>query len=223
MQSKNQHPAPEEPLSEPEPPPEATEESAAQCEDGSVEATTSSQDTDDTEGRTEDVSLEALQTQLAEQRRQAEEYLAHLQRLQAEFSNYRRRMSQEQLQAASRGKEEVVRALLPIIGNFRLALQHAEEDANAVREGVQMIWHQLETFLGEHGIERLKTVGKPFDPAQHEALSIAPATAETPPNTIVAEINAGYTIDGRLLRPAQVVVARAADSTADDQSVSVEP
>lgn len=222
MQSKDQHPAPEEPLSEPETP-EAMGETTAPCEDGSAEATTLPRDThDNTVDQTEDVSPEALRTQLAEQRRQAEEYLAHLQRLQAEFSNYRRRMSQEQLQAASRGKEEVFRAFLPILGNFRLALQHAEEDPGAVREGVQMIWNQLETFLGEHGVEHLETVGKPFDPAQHEALSTAPATEETPPNTIVAEINAGYTIDGRLLRPAQVVVARAVEPT-EDPSSSAEP
>jgi molecular chaperone GrpE len=161
----------------------------------------------------EALSPDAWQEQLAQQRQQAETYLDHLQRLQAEFANYRRRVSQEKLQAASRGKEEVLRALLPILANLRLALQHAEEDANAIRQGVQMIWQQFEGFLREQGVERIETVGQPFDPAQHEALSTAPATAEAPPNTIVAEVNAGYTFDGRLLRPAQVVVTRAADTS----------
>jgi molecular chaperone GrpE len=162
-----------------------------------------------------------LQEQLDQQQRQSEEYLDHLQRLQAEFSNYRRRVSQEQLQAASRGKEEVLRALLPILGNFRLALQHAEEDANAVRQGVQMIWQQFESFLREQRVEPVATIGQPFDPTKHEALSTAPATAETPANTIVAEINAGYLVDGRLLRPAQVVVARAEE--ASEAAASEEP
>jgi molecular chaperone GrpE len=101
-----------------------------------------------------------------------------------------------------------------VLANFRLALQHAQEDANAVRQGVQMIWQQFEGFLREQGVERIETVGQPFDPAKHEALSMAPATTETPANTIVAEINAGYMLDGRLLRPAQVVVAHAEETSA---------
>lgn len=156
-----------------------------------------------------DLSLEALQAQLAEQRVQTDMYLDHLQRLQAEFDNYRRRMSQEQLQATSRGKENVLLALLPILANFQLALQHAEQDPHAVRQGVQMIWQQLEGFLTEQGVERIETLGQPFDPSKHEALTTVPATEETPANSVVHEIKAGYTVNGRLLCPAQVVVAQA--------------
>jgi molecular chaperone GrpE len=167
-----------------------------------------------------DLSLEELQAQLVEQRGQTEMYVDHLQRLQAEFDNYRRRMSQEQLQATSRGKENVLLALLPILANFQLALQHAEEDPHAVRQGVQMIWHQLEGFLTEQGVERIETLGQPFDPSQHEALSTAPATEETPANNVVHEIKAGYMVDGRMLCPAQVVVAQA---VAPPQATAAEP
>ena len=198
MDLKDQQPAPDSPLAE-------SEDAMAKPGNGAeAEAL----------AETDEVSAEDLPEQLEQQRRQAEEYLDHLQRLQAEFNNYRRRMNQEQLQSVSRGKEEVLRTLLPILSNFRLALQHADEDANAVRQGVQMIWQQFEGFLREHRVEQIQTLGQLFDPAKHEALSTAPATAETPPNTIVAEINAGYVIDGRLLRPAQVVVARAPEDTA---------
>jgi molecular chaperone GrpE len=163
----------------------------------------------ETSVETEELSLADLKAQLEQQRQEAQERLDHLQRLQAEFSNYRRRMAQESLQAASRGKQEVVAALLPIFNNFRLALQHAEQDANAVRQGVQLIWQQCEDFLRGQNVEPIATVGHPFDPAKHEALSTVSATQETPANTIVAEINAGYTMNGHLLRPAQVVVAKA--------------
>jgi molecular chaperone GrpE len=202
MEMKEQQSAPEMPPAEQTDtrPPETT---GAQQTNGVGE---------DTSAATEALSPEALQEQLVEQRRQTEAYLDHLQRLQAEFSNYRRRVSQEKLQAVSRGKEDVLRALLPVLANFRLALQHAEEDANAVRQGVQMIWQQFEGFLRDQGVERIATVGQPFDPTQHEALSTVPATAETPANTVVAEVNAGYLLDGRLLRAAQVVVARADDT-----------
>jgi len=152
---------------------------------------------------------EALQEQLAQQRQKTEEYVDHLQRLQAEFQNYRRRMVQEKSEAVSRGKEDVLRALVPVLSNFRLALQHADQDANAVRQGVQMIWQQLEGFLRDQGVEPIPTIGQIFDPAYHEVLSTVPATAQTPANTIVTEVKAGYRIDGRLLAPAQVIVAQA--------------
>jgi molecular chaperone GrpE len=164
------------------------------------------------------ISVDELSAELDEQRHKAQEHLDHLQRLQAEFSNYRRRMVQERSQAADRGKEDVLVSLLPILGNLRLALQHADQDANVVRQGVQMIWQQCEDFLRNQGVESIGTVGQPFDPAKHEALSTVPATDETPANTVVAEINAGYMLNGHLLRAAQVVVARAEAPEASDQT-----
>ena len=161
----------------------------------------------------QELTREALQEQLAQQRQKTEEYVDHLQRLQAEFQNYRRRMMQEKAEAVSRGKEDVLRALVPVLTNFRLALQHADQDANTVRQGVQMIWQQFEGFLRDQGVEPIPTIGQVFDPAYHEVLSTVPATAETPANTVVTEVKAGYRIDGRLLAPAQVIVAQAEEST----------
>ena len=178
-------------------------ESAASEHDGAAEALAE-----------QELTLEALQEQLATQTRKAEEYFDQLQRLQADFQNYRRRMTQERLEAASRGKEDVLRGLLPVLNNFRLALQHADQDPNAVRQGVQMIWQQFEGFLRDQKVEPIPTVGQVFDPAYHEVLSAVPATAETPVNTIVTEVKAGYRIDGRLLAPAQVIVARAEEGPA---------
>lgn len=156
----------------------------------------------------------SLQEELEQQRQQTLEYLQQLQRLQAEFQNYRRRVNQEKQQATTRGKEDVLRALIPILANLNLAVQHAEQDATTVRQGVQMIWQQCEGFLRDQGLERIATVGEHFDPERHEVLSVVPATAETPVNTIVSEIKAGYFLDGRLLCPAQVVVAQAGDTAA---------
>jgi molecular chaperone GrpE len=171
----------------------------------------------------QELTLEARQEQLAEQGRKAEEYLDQLQRERADFQNYRRRMTQERLEAANRGKEDVLRELIPVLNNFRLALQHVDQDANAVRQGVQMIWQQFEGFLRDQKVESIPTVGQVFDPAYHEVLSTVPATAETPANTIVTEVKAGYRIGGRLLTPAQVIVARAEEPTAPETSATSEP
>ncbi len=171
------------------------------------------------EPEAQEPTVESLQAELEAQRQKVDEHLNHLQRLQAEFNNYRRRMSQEKLQAAGRGKEELLSSLLPVLNNLRLALQHADQDPESVRQGVQMIWQQCEEFLRSQGVETIPTVGHPFDPMKHEALSVAPATEETPANSVVAEINAGYMLNGQLLRAAQVVVAQAdeteAEATAD--------
>ena len=154
---------------------------------------------------------ESMEDQLTRLQQERDSYLDGLQRSRADLDNFRRRATQEKLQSASRGKADLLRDLLPILGNMRLALQHAEEDAEAVKQGIQMIWQQFEAFLRDQGIEPVATVGEPFDPAHHEALSTIPATDDHGPDTIVTEIKAGYFFEGRLLSPAQVVVARSVE------------
>ena len=200
MEAKEQETAP---ASEAE---QAPEGEAA--EDRAGVATAEAQDA----GSTEDAEPqpESVEDQLARLQQERDSYLDALQRSRADLDNFRRRATQEKLQAASRGKADLLRALLPILGNMRLALQHAEEDADAVKQGVRMIWQQVEGFMHDQGIEPVATVGEPFDPAHHEALSTIPATDDQVPDTVVAEVKAGYFFDGQLLTPAQVVVARSA-------------
>ena len=165
---------------------------------------------DGSSGEDAEPQPETVEDQLARLQQERDSYLDGLQRSRADLDNFRKRATQEKLQAASRGKADLLRALLPILGNMRLALQHADEDADAVKEGVRMIWQQVEGFMRDQGIEPVATVGEPFDPAHHEALSTIPATGDQAPDTIIAEIKAGYVFDGQLLTPAQVVVARPA-------------
>ena len=165
---------------------------------------------DESSGEDAEPQPETVEDQLARLQQERDSYLDGLQRSRADLDNFRKRATQEKLQAASRGKADLLRALLPILDNMRLALQHAEEDADAVKEGVRMIWQQVEGFMRDQGIEPVATVGEPFDPAHHEALSTIPATGDQAPDTIIAEIKAGYVFDGQLLTPAQVVVARPA-------------
>jgi molecular chaperone GrpE len=208
-ENTEQRPTPEEPLVD-----EISVAIEVEAADVEVDVNIDETVADETsEANVEELTVESLRAELEEQRQKADEHLNHLQRLQAEFNNYRRRMAQEKLQAASRGKEDLLSSLLPVLNNLRLALQHADQDPESVRQGVQMIWQQCEEFLRSQGVETIPTVGHLFDPMKHEALSIAPATDETPANTIVAEINAGYMLNGQLLRAAQVVVAQAHESS----------
>ena len=193
----------------PEPGADQAAENEAVKEEPAGVATAEAQD----EGSAEEAEPkpESMEDRLARLQEERDSYLDGLQRSRADLDNFRRRATQEKLQSASRGKADLLRDLLPILGNMRLALQHAEEDAEAVKQGIQMIWQQFEAFLRDQGIEPVATVGEPFDPAHHEALSTIPATDDHVPDTIVTEIKAGYFFEGRLLSPAQVVVARSVE------------
>lgn len=206
MEAKEQEVAPESQT-------EATADSEEIDNQASL-ATAETQDENEVPQAEAEPGTDSLEDQLARLQQERDSYLDGLQRSRADLDNYRKRATQEKLQAASRGKADLLHALLPILGNMHLALQHADQDADAVRQGVQMIWQQFEGFMRDQGIEPIATVGEPFDPAHHEALSTVPATDAHPPDTIVSEIKAGYLFEGRLLSAAQVVVARGAETEA---------
>jgi len=130
-------------------------------------------------------------------------------RTAADFDNFRKRTRRELDDAQKRGREDLLRELLPVFDNLERAVVHAGQasDAKAVADGVQMVLKQFADTLGRIGIKRVPTVGSPFDPTQHEAIQQL-ETDEHPPGTIVAEVQPGYAIGDRLLRAAMVVVAK---------------
>ncbi len=139
---------------------------------------------------------------------QVEEYRAHLQRLQAEFDNYRKRVLREQTTAVEMAAEPVMHRLLEVLDDFELALLHATEDVDQDRllKGVELVYAKLLDALGAEGLERIDAEGQPFDPALHEALM---QTGEGDGEPRVAEVfRPGYALRGRVIRPAGVRVER---------------
>jgi molecular chaperone GrpE len=139
---------------------------------------------------------------------QVQEYRAHLQRLQAEFDNYRKRVLREQTTAVEMAAEPVMHRLLEVLDDFELALLHAAEDVDQDRllKGVELVYAKLLDALGAEGLERIDAEGQPFDPALHEALM---QTGEGDGEPRVAEVfRPGYTLRGRVIRPAGVRVER---------------
>jgi molecular chaperone GrpE len=130
-------------------------------------------------------------------------------RTAADYDNFRKRTRRELDDAQKRGREELLRELLPVFDNLERAVVHAGQasDAKAVADGVNMVLKQFGDTLGKIGIKRVATVGSPFDPSQHEAIQQL-ETDEHPPGTIVAEVQPGYAMGDRLLRAAMVVVAK---------------
>jgi molecular chaperone GrpE len=174
-----------------------------------------------------DVALSAVD-ELAGQATEVERLQAEVKNLHeqvlrraAEFQNYRRRTEQDLGSAASRGREEVITALLDVYDDLGRALGAAEKVAestapdtqtpayDALHEGVELVYKKFTDVFARLGVERVEAVGQPFDETLHDALLQQPAMApETPSGTVLAEILPGYRLGDRVLRHAQVVVAQ---------------
>jgi molecular chaperone GrpE len=130
-------------------------------------------------------------------------------RTAADFDNFRKRTRRELEEARRNGREDLLRALLPVFDNLERAVQSAQRtsDVKAMTEGLTMVLRQFVDALGREGIARVQTIGRPFDPGIHEAIQQV-ETNEHEPGTVIAEVQPGYTQGERLLRAAMVVVAR---------------
>jgi molecular chaperone GrpE len=135
----------------------------------------------------------------------------------AELENFKRRMQRERAEALRYASEGLIRELLPVVDNLTRAVRAAAEsrtngDGSAATEalatGVELVQRQLLEALGRHGVTPIEAQGKPFDPALHEAV-LQVETDAVPPGTIVDELAPGYRLHDRLLRAAQVSVAKA--------------
>ena len=145
--------------------------------------------------------VETLNTQLKEQQNK---YLY----LYAEFENYKKRVFKERSDLLKFGHESLVRELLQVADNLDRALEHTE-NTEALVTGIKLVNQQLKESLGKFGVSPLKALGEKFDPANHEAVGeekLQPGASEEE-GFILKEHQKGYTLHGRLLRPARVVVA----------------
>ena len=146
---------------------------------------------------------------LAAAEAKAEEHLNDLKRLAAEFENYKKRAAREQAGLSTRAAERLVKELLPIVDDLERALEAAEEHEEAkLEEGVRLVHRQLASALEREGLAEIETNGK-FDPHVHEALLSQPSEADE--GSVIEVLQKGYRLGDRVLRPARVVVAAAAE------------
>ncbi len=126
-------------------------------------------------------------------------------RLQADMDNFRKRQNRRAEEAVAAERERLLSLLLPVADNLTRALNHENQGDESLRQGVELIYRELMRSLQAEGVTRLETIGHPFSPSLHEAVATIPADIE--PGTIVEEVEAGYKLGDKLLRPARVVVA----------------
>ena len=130
-------------------------------------------------------------------------------RKQAEFENYKKRMDREKAEFVQFASSELVKELLNALDSFELALRNAASESSGkedVLRGFELIYKQLVDTLGRFGLKAIEAKGKKFDPNFHQAVATQ-ATNEADENTVIDEMRKGYTLNGRLLRPAMVSVS----------------
>ncbi len=154
-------------------------------------------------------------------RRQSAEYLDMLQRLKAEFDNYRKRKEKERMQMADQYRGEVILDILPVLDSLNLAVSDATSDSASFRRGVELILDNLNTVLAKLGLERLSLSGTPYDPSLAEAVSMA-SHPVIPEGAVIEELVAGFRFNSRILRPARVIVSSGLPpSTSSTQTMDV--
>ncbi|HNY50628.1 MAG TPA: nucleotide exchange factor GrpE [Smithella sp.] len=151
--------------------------------------------------------IEDLRKQLEEKEKEAAAHYDKYVRSVAEFDNYKKRAARDKADAIKYGNENIIKDILPFMDSLDRALEHDTGDIQAFKDGVALIQDQLLCCLKKYGVEKIDAAGKDFDPNFHEAL-MQVASDEHENNKIVSEMEKGYLLNGRLLRPSRVCVCK---------------
>jgi len=149
----------------------------------------------------------ARDTELEKLKAERDTLLDRLARLQAEFENTRKRTTREQQEFREYALADAVKALLPVLDSFERALQAVSEEKSEFRSGVELIYKQLQDTLGKLGLRPIPAKGEPFDPHLHQAIEMV-ETSDAKDHHVLEELQRGYKLKDRLLRPAMVKVAQ---------------
>ena len=137
-----------------------------------------------------------------------DQFFASWKRVQAEFENFRKRQQREAEQSAKYSALPVIRDILPGLDNLRRSLEAAQKGGKLddLTKGVEMTLKQFEEILGRNDAKAIPSVGQPFDPNLHEAITQMPS-ADHPPMTVLMEVERGYVLHDRVVRPSKVIVS----------------
>lgn len=187
----------------------AEQEAEARLMEGELEGLIN--DEEPLEGSIDNPGAEMLAAQVSELEQSLAEAKDQTLRAAAEAQNVRRRAEQEAEKARKFALEKFVKELLPVVDSLEKALETMKEGASDIhREGVSMTLKMQLDVLNKFGVESVETHGEPFDPQVHEAMAMVP-NPDLDPNTVMDVMQKGYLLNGRLVRPAMVVVSQKAN------------
>jgi molecular chaperone GrpE len=152
---------------------------------------------------------------LATVKAQRDDYLARLQRLSADFSNYQKRAVKEAIESRDAANADLIKNLLAVVDDMERAIEaarvaHSEQDA--LFKGMELVHAKALETLSRFGLEAIQAQGKSFEPHKHQAV-MQMADNSVPPGMVLKELQKGYMLHGRILRPSTVVVSKAPDAT----------
>jgi molecular chaperone GrpE len=159
------------------------------------------------QGKTAEAAETPAETEIRKLREERDILFDRLARLQAEFDNYRKRAAKENDDFRDYAVADAARQLLPVIDNLSLAIKNASAKPEDFRKGVELILKQLQSALEKMKVQRISAQGEPFDPRFHEAIEMVESDA-VPDHHVLEELQPGYRMKDRLLRPAMVRVAK---------------
>ncbi|MBU0707600.1 nucleotide exchange factor GrpE [Patescibacteria group bacterium] len=147
-------------------------------------------------------------SELDELKKKAEEYLDGWKRAKADYANLEKDVQKRQMEFVQFANEEIIRELLPLVDNFKQAFKHIPEDLKGQDwvEGIRHISSNLDKLLAFRGIKEIETVGEKFNPELHEA--IEQIASDKPSGTIIEELKLGFVLNGKVIQPARVKVAK---------------
>jgi molecular chaperone GrpE len=172
------------------------------------QADVSSSDEDEDVNKAVSAQNAELKEELARKEKEATDNYDKYLRAVADLDNYKKRAIREKADIIKYGKEDVIKDILPFVDSLDRALAHADNsDVQAFKEGIKLIQEQLLSCLKKHGVEKIDSVGLDFDPNFHEAM-MQVESEEHAENKVVNEVQKGYLLNGRLLRPSKVCVCK---------------
>jgi molecular chaperone GrpE len=153
--------------------------------------------------------IEELKRKLEEKENEVKEHYDRLLRMAADFDNYKKRAAREKEEWTKFANEDLIKGILPFIDNLERAVNHSEKtkDFQSLVEGIKLTVQQLLNTLNKFGVSPIESLGKPFNPAVHQAMLLV-ETDQHEPNQVVEEFQKGYLLNERLLRPATVSVSK---------------
>ena len=154
--------------------------------------------------------IEALKNLLQQKDEQIEKEKKEYLFLMADFDNFRKRTMKEKAEILKNGAESAMKGLLPIVDDFERGLDAIKDstDAESVKEGMMLIYNKFVKYLEQNGVKVMETSGADFDPDNHEAVAMIPADSDEKRNKVVDTVTKGYTMNGKVIRHAKVVVAQ---------------
>jgi molecular chaperone GrpE len=167
--------------------------------------------------------LEKPHPAIGDLQKERDELFGKLQRVSADYINFQKRASKQIADTVAYEKEKIIKTLLPALDNLEHTLQnaHAAKNADVLVKGIQIIYDQILDTLKMHGIEHVKALDEKFDPALHEVI-MQKAEPEKGENVVLEELQKGYKLNGRVIRPSRVVVNKLPDKQIEQEQIDSE-